>query len=103
MHTPTPWKAFDTTPGGGSAGYAFIRGEGIIGEFIADVQKREDAAFIVRAVNAHDELLMVLAVCARSDCQREEFEKKRCPGIFQRERWCATCLARDAVAKVKDR
>jgi hypothetical protein len=44
---------------------------------------------------------MVLAVCARSDCQREQFEKKRCPDIFERDRWCATCLARDAVAKVE--
>lgn len=58
--TPRPWKSFPTTPGGGSKGFAFIRGydphEAPIGKYIADVETEEDAALIVAAVNDHDDL-----------------------------------------------
>ncbi len=54
-HTPTPWRL------GGCSGRmvrpdCFYGGDG----FIADVDTTPNADFIVRAVNAHDEMLAAL-------------------------------------------
>lgn len=52
-HTPTPWKLDDTRP--------MVYVMGADGETIASFDRRSieeaNAAFIVRAVNAHEELL----------------------------------------------
>ena len=52
QHAPTPWKL------GGASGRMITTPEGYVGDgFIADVDTRANAEFIVRAVNAHEALL----------------------------------------------
>lgn len=55
QHTPTPWSADLST----------VHGPGICAEYqereiVCSVINRADAAFIVRAVNAHEELILKL-------------------------------------------
>ncbi len=58
QHTPTPWKAngLSIEDSNGDLIACLNTGDGI-------VRAHEDAAFIVRAVNAHDELLQALKDC----------------------------------------
>ncbi len=48
-HTPTPWDAGE--------GLVYVRASGIL---IADCQSDDDAAHIIKAVNAHGELVRAL-------------------------------------------
>lgn len=51
-HTPTPWTI---------KGYEIVNKDGWIASVNQD--KPEDAAYIVRAVNCHEELIRLLYVC----------------------------------------
>lgn len=64
-HSPTPWK-YGTT----DLAAAFIYDEsGTIADIPARVVCRADAAFIVKAVNAHEELLKALKLA--QECLRQ--------------------------------
>src|SRR5579859_6252556 len=54
QHTPTPWKQTHSSLNG------FYIGNEIDSDLVIVQSSREDAAFIVRAVNAHDDLLLAL-------------------------------------------
>lgn len=56
QHTPTPWHDEIGAPGSSSG--LTVRDEN--GNIIARVGSIDDAAFIVRACNAHDELVAAL-------------------------------------------
>lgn len=63
-HTPTPWyvSGFETQAGGNSR--VIMGGDGFSIAHVMDRTTPEniaDAAFIVKACNAHDELLIALA------------------------------------------
>lgn len=64
QHTPTPWH--DEIGAPGSASGLTVRDEN--GNIIARVGSIDDAAFIVRACNAHDEL-RDLAEAIRNACE----------------------------------
>ncbi len=60
-HTPTPWTLRKDRP------MAFFRGTEKVGDTagmsFSDMEAERNAAFIVRAVNSHDELLGLLMHC----------------------------------------
>lgn len=66
-HTPLPW-------------YLSSDGRGIIrnGKRFAEAYTKEDAAFIARAVNSHEELLEALKSC-HVDCVTCEKSRLPCP------------------------
>lgn len=57
QHTPTPWVAVEKE---GRRTLLVSGGPRFTGETIGAIDRKENAAFIVRAVNAHEELLEVL-------------------------------------------
>ena len=57
-HTPTPWQISDARTVDDTA--MIVGGEGFEFGLIADVTEDYDAAFIVKAVNAHDALVEAL-------------------------------------------
>ena len=96
-HTPGPWKQH-ATPG---KIYASVRGAD--GRCVADCGSRSDviaqanAEFIVRACNAHDDLLEALEACERALDEAYFAEPDGCG--------CLACeslrKARAAIAKAK--
>ncbi len=63
-HTPTPWKYHETFTAGEPQGFVISAGAlNICQLFTGDNQADEeaDAAFIVRACNAHDEMVAALS------------------------------------------
>lgn len=62
-HTPTPWKVY-RTPSGAIRGIGEANGDGILdhhgGFWRMGAEAEANAAFIVRAVNAHDDLIETL-------------------------------------------
>jgi hypothetical protein len=81
-HTPTPWKLEHYGIGDSETqivSYAENKGTKIIARLAphGDFEKREsDAAFIVRAVNAHDELIAALKQARESYVYRTRHENK---------------------------
>lgn len=69
-HTPTPWKAWSETTGGYGM---YIRSAN--GDIVARGLIREDAAFIVRAVNSHEELKQKLYEAYHTFLNREKSEQ----------------------------
>ncbi len=93
-HTPTPWKYVEDKSLGDRE---FGKGETMDGKNTPFSSiKREDAAFIVRAVNSHEELLFALKQLLEmvEDRPRHKYEV---PGtVGDREK-----LAHKAIAKAE--
>lgn len=106
-HTPTPWKIKNLTHNDLPV-YAVMNSQGqLIAEVPAmDEIDKANAAFIVRAVNCHEDLFkackkvrdMVSAVCHCDPLT---------PGLTKAERTCDFCLAgnilKQAIAKAESR
>jgi hypothetical protein len=70
-HTPTPWAEFHDHPNPGvAASVAYIRKAGSVNDAleiaslfgcVASSEQKANAEFIVKAVNAHDELIAALS------------------------------------------
>lgn len=104
-HTPTPWKVKETVKSFSTGAHSVEMGEIWLEDEsmrIATGLLRKDAAFIVRAVNAHEEMLTALKACLSS---------LRCVGIDENNDTCGvtfTChscgvlrLAKQVIAKAE--
>jgi hypothetical protein len=91
-HTPTPWNSRK------GVNCTIIEGPGnaLITALSNYPEAKEDAAFIVRAVNAHDEMLQALL---RIDCQFPI----GCPGPDEPFLDMGTCFRCAAIAKAEGR
>ena len=88
-HTPTPWFVGKK---GRTGQRVFATQQGTDGVVATGIENHANAEFIVRAVNAHDDLLRALQ--AFVDCQCERDMTALC------SRFDKACqIARDAIAK----
>ena len=94
-HTPGPWTHRDS-----GTGKVYVEGPGtrVARWLVAEVDGRmhaenvANAAFIVRAANAHDDLLEALRPFANYACESScEYDPSP----------CHNCIARDAIAKAE--
>jgi hypothetical protein len=96
-HTPTPWAVEDT-----GCGIEIVSGNFVVAEILpADGkdptdQDRANAAFIVRACNAHDELVRALEAIA--ECATPDFDDA---GFQRRARIDLQNIARAAIRKAR--
>lgn len=92
-HTPTPWEWV----GDRAQGFILLGPDGSIGEVYICAEPsmcnaQANAAFIVRAVNAHDDLIGALKTIEAAH-----------PHIINRESpsVCVPCVAKKAIAKAE--
>lgn len=71
-HSPTPWRVDDDTHIQDSIG-EYILSETERPDERGETYTAEDAAFIVKAVNCHDELVEAVEECVRA----EEYRRKK--------------------------
>ena len=86
-HTPTPWRLEVMTDIDKSGNYSRVRANK---KLIGALMDTEDAAYIVRAVNAHEELLTLTRKIARMACHAQ-YVGKKCI--------CFSCSANDLIVK----
>ena len=84
QHTPTPWQAPETIS-------FYILGASELGQFVANASTKANADFIVRACNAHDELVAALSQIARLASEGE---------VSANMQYALGDIARAALAKI---
>ena len=92
-HTPTPWRVESLYPAMAFGEKTIVGGIMGIAQIHPVGNGPDNAEYIVRCVNAHDDLLDVLQVIARGACL-QQFNGDRCG--------CYSCLARAAIAKATE-
>lgn len=95
-HTRTPWRSHNTTIFGPTTDGASQKFIGTTDSpFVRPTEAPANAAFIVKAVNAHDDLVKALAqIAARATAHPDDMDEDR-----KRQLYHITQLAQSALEK----